>query len=81
MAGSEVPDPNYRWSYSLKAPHEDYPYFGNPYTPYVHNLLPGFYQNNPEIDRFYSCNGPYCKPIYNPLFDNPRVQNLWRSGQ
>ena len=85
MAGGEVPDPHYRWSYSIKTPHEGYPYFGNPYfenpyTPYPTNVAPGFYQNNSKIDRFYNCNGPYCKPIFNPVFDNPRLQDLWMSG-
>lgn len=83
MAGAEVPDPHYRWSYSLKSSREGYPYFGNPYSrpTYPPTLAPGFYQNNPEIDRFYNCRGPFCKPIFNPVFDNPRVQNLWLSGQ
>lgn len=109
MAGSEVRDPHYRWSYSLKAPYGgnnyeinhygghnyrrnpyDIPYRRNPYeityrrnhySPYPTTITPGFYQNNPEVDRFYNCNGAYCRPIFNHIFDNPRVQNLWMSTQ
>jgi hypothetical protein len=34
MAGYS-PSPYYRWSYSLYAPEEYYPYFGNPYSDYL----------------------------------------------
>lgn len=68
MAGSEVPDPHYRWSYSLKSPHEGYPYFGNPYSPPTcpPTLVPGFYQNNPEIDRFITVGDHFVNPYLTP---------------
>lgn len=72
MAGYS-PSPYYRWSYSLYAPEEYYPYFGNPCSDYLSESI---YSRN-YYDRPYT----YGYTFFDPVFDNPRVQELWMSGE
>jgi hypothetical protein len=84
MAGFSY-SPYYRWSYSLYPPEEYYPYFGNPYSdePYYlpNSIHSRNYHDHPYTEMFYGCDRGFCSPIYDPVFDNPRVQELWMSGE
>lgn len=81
MAGYS-PSPYYRWSYSLYTPEEYYPYFGNPYSEYLpESIYSRAYYDQPYQEGFYGCGGRFCTPFFDPVFDNPRVHELWMSGE
>ena len=78
MAGFST-SPYYRWSYSLYP--REYPYFDIPYCDgsYIPNSI--YSRDFYDYPYTYECDQYFCSPIYDPVFDNPRVHDLLMSGE